>query len=74
MCGFLALWPEGKTARTVMWIFWWSWDPVAHSLAELLAAMIRELESLLGRKVDVVSDRGLRQRVRERVLQEALPL
>jgi predicted nucleotidyltransferase len=38
------------------------------------AAMTRELESLLGRKVDVVSDKGLRERVRERVLEEAFPL
>ncbi|MBI2194966.1 MAG: nucleotidyltransferase family protein [Planctomycetes bacterium] len=35
------------------------------------AALIRELEGLLGRKVDVISDRGLRPRIRERVLREA---
>jgi len=38
------------------------------------SAMIRELERLLGRKVDVVSERGLRERIRDRVLQEAIPL
>lgn len=38
------------------------------------AALVRELQDLLGRKVDVVSDRGLRQRVRDRVLREAVPL
>jgi uncharacterized protein len=38
------------------------------------AAMIRELESLLGIKVDVVRDRGLRERIRERVLREAVAL
>jgi predicted nucleotidyltransferase len=38
------------------------------------AALVRELESVLGRKVDVISERGLRPRVRERVLQEAIPL
>ncbi len=38
------------------------------------SAMIRELERLLGRKVDVVSERGLRERIRDRVLQEAVPL
>ncbi len=32
--------------------------------------MIRELEDLLGIKVDVVSDQGLRDRIRERVLRE----
>lgn len=38
------------------------------------SAMIRELESLLGIGVDVVSDRGLRERHRDRVLREAVPL
>jgi predicted nucleotidyltransferase len=38
------------------------------------AALILDLEALLGRKVDIASDRGLRPRVRERVLQEAIPL
>ena len=38
------------------------------------SAMIRELESLLKVKVDVVSDRGLRERIRDRVLSEAVPL
>jgi len=37
-------------------------------------ALQRELENLLGRKVDVVSERALRPRFRERVLKEALPL
>jgi hypothetical protein len=38
------------------------------------AALISELEELLGVKVDVVSDRGLRERVRDRVLNEAVAL
>lgn len=38
------------------------------------SAMIRELENLLGIKVDVVSDQGLRDRIRERVLREAVAL
>jgi len=38
------------------------------------AALIQELEDLLGVKVDVVSDRGLRERVRDRVLHEAVAL
>jgi len=37
-------------------------------------AMIRELEGLLGRTGDVVSERGLRERVRDRVLREAVPV
>jgi uncharacterized protein len=38
------------------------------------AALILELEAVLGRKVDVASARGLRARVRERVRREAAPL
>ena len=38
------------------------------------AALWLELQDLLGCKVDVVSDRGIKPRIRDRVLQEALPL
>ena len=38
------------------------------------AAMVIELETLLGCKVDIASDRGLRKRVKQRVLKEAVPL
>jgi predicted nucleotidyltransferase len=38
------------------------------------AAMMEELRELLGRKVDVASEQGLRDRVRERVLNEAVVL
>jgi predicted nucleotidyltransferase len=38
------------------------------------AALIRELEELLGCKVDVVSRNGLKSRMRSRVLEEAVPL
>jgi uncharacterized protein len=38
------------------------------------AALIIDLEALLGCKVDVVSEKGLRPRMRETVLQDAKPL
>ena len=38
------------------------------------AALQLELEKLLGCKVDVATERSLRPRIRDRVLQEALPL
>jgi len=38
------------------------------------AALWLETEELLGCKVDVVSERGLKPRIRERVLWEAKPL
>nr|WP_322505896.1 hypothetical protein [Chroococcidiopsis cubana] len=37
-------------------------------------ALIQDLEDLLGRKVDVATDRGLRQCLRDRILNEALLL
>jgi uncharacterized protein len=39
-----------------------------------LGGLQRDLEKLLAMGVDVVSSRGLRERVRERVLQDAVPL
>jgi uncharacterized protein len=38
------------------------------------AGLLLELEQLLGREVDVVTNRGLRHRIRERVLREAVLL
>ncbi|GBD26535.1 hypothetical protein HRbin30_01867 [bacterium HR30] len=38
------------------------------------AALWLELQELLGCKVDVVSDRGIKPRIRDRVLREAVPL
>jgi len=38
------------------------------------AALIDELEVLLGRKVDVATERGLKDRIRDRVIREAVPL
>ena len=39
-----------------------------------LSGLLLDLESLLHVSVDVVTERGLRPRVRERVLAEAVPL
>ncbi|MEJ7655166.1 MAG: nucleotidyltransferase family protein [Chloroflexia bacterium] len=39
-----------------------------------LGGLQMELESLLGRRVDVVTVRGLKARIRERVLREAVPV
>ncbi len=38
------------------------------------AALVRELERLLGCRVDVVSQNGLKSRLRSRVLEEAVAL
>jgi len=38
------------------------------------AGLWLELQELVGVKVDVVSSRGIKSRIRERVLQEAVPL
>ena len=37
-------------------------------------ALLQDLEDLLGRKVDVVTERGQHRLIRERVLREAQPL
>jgi len=39
-----------------------------------MGAMLAELQELLGREVDIVTERGLKQRIRGRVLAEAVPL
>ena len=43
------------------------------SLLDLIG-LLMDLESLLGCKVDVVTVKGLRERIRERVLKEAIAL
>jgi len=39
-----------------------------------LGALLLDLQELLGCRVDVVTERGLRERIRDRVLREAQPL
>lgn len=39
-----------------------------------LGGLLMELQDLLGCQVDVVTEKGLRERIRERVLSEAVPL
>lgn len=39
-----------------------------------LGGLLMELQDVLGCEVDVVTEKGLRQRIRERVLSEAIPL
>ena len=39
-----------------------------------MGGLLMDLQDLLGCKVDVVTERGLRDRIRARVLREAVPL
>ena len=39
-----------------------------------ISGLLMDLQDLLGRRVDVVTERGLRPRMRERVLREAIPV
>lgn len=39
-----------------------------------LGGLLMELQALLGCSVDVVTEKGLRKRIRDRVLREAVPL
>ncbi|MBU4212418.1 MAG: nucleotidyltransferase family protein [Verrucomicrobia bacterium] len=39
-----------------------------------LGGLYMDLRNLLGRDIDVVTEKGLRERIRDRVLREAVPL
>ena len=39
-----------------------------------MGGLLMDLQELLGCRVDVVTERGLRRRIRDRVLQEAVPI
>ncbi|MBE9053400.1 nucleotidyltransferase family protein [Nostocales cyanobacterium LEGE 11386] len=39
-----------------------------------LGGLLMELQEILGCEVDIVTEKGLRSRIRERVLSEAVPL
>ena len=39
-----------------------------------LGGLLMDFQNLLGRPVDVVTEKGLRERIRSRVLREAVPL
>ena len=39
-----------------------------------IGGLLMDLQDLLGRRVDVVTERGLRPRIREQVLREAVPI
>ncbi|MDM7462748.1 nucleotidyltransferase family protein [Tepidimonas taiwanensis] len=49
-------------------------DPLPGTSALAIGAFLMETQELLGRKVDVVSVRALHPLLRERILQEAIPL
>ena len=39
-----------------------------------MGGLLTDLQELLGRPVDIVTEKGLRERIRDRVLKEAVPL
>ncbi|MFH1745888.1 MAG: nucleotidyltransferase family protein [Planctomycetota bacterium] len=39
-----------------------------------LGGLLMDLQTLLGRPVDIVTEKGLRQRIRDAVLREAVPV
>jgi len=39
-----------------------------------LGGLLMDLQDLLGRPVDVVTEKGLKARIRDRILEEAVPL
>jgi len=63
---------RGEAAETSDVDFLVEFDPGTSLLQH--GAMIVELEDLLGRKVDVAPEKMLKERVRDRILREAVPL
>ncbi len=49
-------------------------DVTAQTSSWFPAGLILDLEKLLGRRVEVVTEKALREDLRERVLREAVPL
>jgi len=39
-----------------------------------MGGLLMDLQELLGRKVDIVTEKGLRERIRNRVLRDAVPI
>ena len=39
-----------------------------------LGGLLVDLQEMLGQRVDVVTERGLKARIRDRILREAVPL
>ena len=65
-------WPARKMGRNRDVDFLVRFEPGTTLLDQ--AGLISDFERLLGRQVDVLSERGLKQRIRDRVLHEAMPL
>ncbi len=63
---------RGEAAETSDVDFLVDFDPGTSLLQH--GAMIADLEELLGRKVDVAPAKMLKDRVRDRILREAVPL
>ena len=60
---------QGRRATSIFWL--------TSALAGppfFPGGLLADLEELLGCKVDVVSERGIKPRIKERVLWEAVPL
>jgi len=67
---FSALMPEERNARKATTDFL---ADMEGSLPQRIA-LIQDLEDLLGRKADVVTEEGLHRYIRKQVIKEAVPL
>jgi predicted nucleotidyltransferase len=72
MSGCSVHWRGEMPRRTATWTFLVNLEK-GRSLFDL-GALLEDLKALLGREVDVVTEKGLRARIRQRVLKEAVPL
>ena len=71
MSGSLDQWHVTKPGQTVMSIFWSTWILTG---VFLMSGVSRWISLLLDRPVDVVTEAGLRERIRSRVVREARAL
>ncbi len=70
MSVFLARWLEARADSDIDFLV--DLEP-GRSLLDL-GGLLMDLQQLLGCRVDVVTAKGLRERIRERVLRESVPL
>jgi len=71
MSGSLDQWHVTKPGQTVMSSFWSTWILTG---VFLMSGVSRWISLLLDRPVDVVTEAGLRERIRSRVVREARAL
>ena len=72
MFAFSDLWHAETRTRRAISICWFDLD-AERSLLDL-GALVAELNESIGRRTDVVTERGIRNRIRDRIVAETVAL